>query len=232
MKATSKKAIGLLSISLLLAFFVTPVTFAAMECDEDADGFIVIPTSVMQQASPNIPYDDNGNFNAVQWQNYFNTYKGAQLTEDEQCLGLNFKKGAEPKRCDAMVIGVNSNVYDPSKITSPMNGSQVNPEAFDVANDGIDQNCDGSDAKLVEGTGAVSGKDVGGLVTKVISLLSKLVAAVSIIIMIWGGVLYATAAGDETKVSKARKAIIGAVIGLIVGLLAPTIVNLIVANLG
>jgi hypothetical protein len=50
--------------------------------------------------------------------------------------------------------------------------------------------------------------------------------------MIYGGVMYATAAGDEGKTSKARKAIIGAVIGLLVGLLAPTVVQFIAANLG
>ena len=43
--------------------------------------------------------------------------------------------------------------------------------------------------------------------------------------------LYATAAGDEQKTAKARKAIIGAIIGLIVGLLAPTVVNWITASL-
>ena len=36
--------------------------------------------------------------------------------------------------------------------------------------------------------------------------------------------MYTTASGDEEKVSKARKAMIGAVIGAIVALLAPTLV--------
>jgi len=74
-------------------------------------------------------------------------------------------------------------------------------------------------------------KDLGGLVDKTISLLSKLVVVVSILIMIWGGVLYSTAAGDEAKTAKARKAIIGAVIGLIVGLLAPSIVTWVASNI-
>jgi hypothetical protein len=223
--------VSLLS-SFLFAFVVTPVTLAA-ECDTDGDGFIVISNAIMNQVAPGTAYTDNGNYSPAQWQNFYDLYTKGQdkLTDDEKCQALNFKKGAEPSRCDSVVLSANSNVYDPTKVSAPPSGNQVNPAAYDTPDNGIDENCDGKDSTLIEGAGAVAGKDVGGLVQKVISLLSKLVAAVSIIIMIWGGVLYATAAGDESKVSKARKAIIGAVIGLLVGLLAPTIVNLIVANL-
>lgn len=233
MKFSFRQFSSVLSIAFSIGFFVTPVTLAANDCDKDADGFVVIPTATMKLVAPDVPYEENGNFSAIQWQDYYNVYIKGQdkLTEAEKCLGLNFKKGAEPTRCDEIIIGANSGVYDPSKVTTSVRGPQVNPQAFDVADNGIDENCDGKDATLIEGTGAAAGKDIGGLVQKSISLLSKLVAAVSILIMIWGGVLYATAAGDESKVSKARKAIIGAVIGLIIGLLAPTIVNLIVANL-
>ncbi len=233
MKKNFQKILALLSLSLLFSLFVTSVTLAA-ECDKDADGFIVIPNATMQLISSDIPYDQNGNYSTVQWQDYFNIYSQGQdkLTDDEKCVGLNFKKGAEPNKCDDIMVGANSGVYDPSKVNTPVRGAQVNPQAFDVADNGIDENCDGKDSTLLEGTGASgAGKDIGGLATKVMTLLSRIVAIVSVLIMIWGGVLYATAAGDEAKVSKARKAIIGAVIGLIVGLLAPTVVNLIVVNL-
>jgi len=43
--------------------------------------------------------------------------------------------------------------------------------------------------------------------------------------------MYSTAAGDERKTSKARKAIIGAIIGLAIGLLAPSIASYIIASL-
>jgi len=233
MKKNFRQITALLSLSFILSLFVTSVTLAA-ECDKDADSYIVIPTATMNLVSPDVPYNENGNYSAVQWQDYYNSYVKGQdkLTEDEKCAGLNFKKGAEPAKCDEIMVGASSGVYDPSKITTPIRGAQVNPGAFDVADNGIDENCDGKDATLLEGTGAATaGKDIGGLATKIMTLLSRIVAIVSVLIMIWGGVLYATAAGDEGKVSKARKAIIGAVIGLIVGLLAPTVVNLIVANL-
>jgi len=75
-------------------------------------------------------------------------------------------------------------------------------------------------------------QDLGGLVEKTISLLSRAVVVISVIVMIWGGILYSTAAGNDQKTGKAKKAIIGAVIGLAVGLLAPAIINYITASLG
>lgn len=228
MKSINKKIISFLTTSVLLGFFVAPAALA-FECDQDGDGYIVVPNIVMREIAPNTPYVDSGDYSPVQWEDYYNMYKGAELTDEEKCDGLNFKKGAEPKRCDTPIVGASSNVYDPAKISAPLRGSQVNPGAFDVPDNGIDENCDGSDATLLAANTA--DKDLGGLVDKVISLLGKLVVAVSILVMIWGGVLYATAAGDEAKTSKARKAIIGAVIGLIVGLLAPAIVNMVAVNL-
>lgn len=218
-----------MSVAVFLGLFAAPVALA-MECDKDGDSYIVIPATILKTVSPDTVYDENGNYTPAQWQAFFNTYKNAQLTDDEKCDGLNFKKGAEPSRCDAQIIGPTSGVYDPSKVTTPIQGSQVNPGAFDVPDNGIDEDCSGADASLVATTGAGT-KDIGGLADKAVGLLSKAVIFVSIIIMIWGGVMYSTAAGDEAKTSKARKAIIGAVIGLAVGLLAPAVVNWIAANL-
>jgi len=229
MKILSKKIISLALSVFLLGLFVAPAALAAVECDQDGDGYIVIPTSVMKAIASDVPYDENGDYSPAEWQDYFKMYQAGELTEEEQCIGINFKKGAEPKRCDATIVGANSGVYDPSVRTSPLRGSQVYPSALDTPDNGVDEDCNGKDASLLEGTGEA--KELGGLVDKVVTLLSRVVVVVSILIMIWGGVLYSTAAGDEAKTRKARKAIVGAVIGLIVGLLAPTVVNWIAANL-
>jgi len=229
MQINNKKIISLAITGIFLGFFAAPAALA-VECDQDGDGYIVIPTVVLKTVAPEMIYAENADYSPAEWQNYFNLFKNAQLTEQEQCDGMNFKKGAEPKRCDSPVVGPTSNVYDPAKQTTPLQGSSVNPGALDVADNGVDEDCNGKDNTLLATTG--QGKDLGGLSGKVLSLLSKAVVFVSVVIMIYGGVMYATAAGDEGKTSKARKAIIGAVIGLLVGLLAPTIVQFIAANLG
>lgn len=228
MKIINKKIISLFLPIIFFGFLAAPAALA-LNCDQDGDGYIVISNAVMRQIAADVPYTDNGDYSPVQWQDFFTLYKNAELTEEEKCEGLNFKKGAEPKRCDSVVIGTNSGLYDPAVQTTPLRGSSFNPSALDVADNSIDENCDGRDASLLEGAG--DQKELGGLVEKGITLLSRLVVVISILVMIWGGVLYATAAGDEAKTSKARKAIIGAVIGLAVGLLAPTVVNFIAANL-
>lgn len=228
MKINIKKFISLAFIIMFTGLFVVPAAFA-LECDSDGDGYITISDSIMKEVSPGTTYNSDGNYSPSQWANFFKLYQDGTKTTAETCDSLNFKKGAEPKRCDSSIITSTSNVYDTSKVTSTISGSQVNPGALDSVGDGIDQDCDGKDSVLLSSTGTP--KDLGGLVNKTISLLGKLVVAVSILIMIWGGVLYATAAGDEAKTSKARKAIVGAVIGLIVGLLAPSIVAWVAANL-
>lgn len=225
---TNKKIISLLLSVFFLGIFAVPGALA-LECDTDGDGYIVISDAIMKEVDSTLSYNSNGNYTPAQWKNFFTLYKNASLTEEEICDGLNFKKGAEPKRCDATIVGASSGVYDPSKRTTPLRGSQVNPGALDVVDNGVDEDCDGKDATLIPTTGQE--KELGGLVDKVVTLASRVVVVVSILVMIWGGVLYATAAGDEAKTSKARKAIIGAIIGLVVGLLAPTIVSWVAANL-
>lgn len=230
MKNLCRKIAAISLTTLLLSFFVAPAAHA-INCDQDGDGYIILPNAAMEELMPDIPYNSDGNYTPAEWQDFFGIYKKGQaagkLTPDEICDGLNFKKGAEPTRCDNASIGISGNVFDPTRRTENIRGTEVNPGMLDKPDNGIDENCDGKDGTLISG----EEKDLGSLVDNVITLLSRIVVGVSIVIMIWGGVLYATAAGDEAKTSKARKAIIGAVIGLIVGLLAPAIVNFVAANL-
>ncbi len=226
---------NIMSLSLLLSFLVVllvPSTLAnnhGLVCDADGDGYIVIPENIMNEIASDANYNSNGNYSPAEWQDFFKLYKNGQLTDSEICEGLNFKKGAEPSRCDSVSIGSSSNVYDPSVQKTPLRGTQVNPGALDIAGNSIDEDCDGKDATLLGKEN--NGKSLAGLADNAITLLGRIVVTISIAIMIWGGVLYATAAGDEAKTSKARKAIIGSIIGLIVRLLAPAIVNWVAANL-
>ena len=82
MKSTSSKIVSSLLTIAFLGFFVTPA-FAAVECDKDGDGYIVIPNPVMKVVAPNVTYDENGTYSSVQWQDFFKMFTTAQLTEDD-----------------------------------------------------------------------------------------------------------------------------------------------------
>jgi cytochrome bd-type quinol oxidase subunit 2 len=88
---------------------------------------------------------------------------------------------------------------------------------------GVTINC--PDEKPID-TGS-SGKDAGATVTQIISYVMWIIGVVSVLMVIIGGIMYASAAGDESKTAKARKVIIGAVVGLAITLLAFTITTFI-----
>ncbi|PIZ72104.1 hypothetical protein COY07_03665 [Candidatus Peregrinibacteria bacterium CG_4_10_14_0_2_um_filter_43_11] len=229
----SKKTIGIIITTIMISLSLAPAVFA-VECDQDKDGYVSLTQNMMEVLVADNAYESNGNYSPEEWSGIFENYKAnvasdEGITKDYICDSLNFKKGAEPTRCDQPTLSASSGVYDTAKVTS-LTGNKVNPGTFDAPDNGIDENCDGVDGKLL--MNASGGKDLSGLADRAITLLGRAVAVISIIILIWGGILYATATGDEQKTSKARKAIIGAIIGLIVGLLAPSIVNAIIAGLG
>lgn len=63
--------------------------------------------------------------------------------------------------------------------------------------------------------------------SKVVKILLFLVGSVSVVMIIVGGVRYATSAGNEKAVTGAKNTILYAVIGLIVAILGYAIVNLV-----
>lgn len=63
------------------------------------------------------------------------------------------------------------------------------------------------------------------LVGTIISVLLFVIGAISVIMVIVGGILYVTSAGDSSAVAKAKNTILYAIVGLIVSLLAYAIVR-------
>ncbi len=94
---------------------------------------------------------------------------------------------------------------------------------------------------VCQGVGLASGSNgcdqpagqpsVQDTIQKVVTIMLALVAVISIIMIIIGGLKYITSGGDSGKVSSAKDTILYSVIGLVVALLAQVIVSFVVNRL-
>jgi len=66
------------------------------------------------------------------------------------------------------------------------------------------------------------------LIKDIINVLLFIIGAISVVVIIFGGILYATSAGDSGQVTKAKNTILYAVVGIVVAFLAYAIVNWVV----
>ncbi len=58
------------------------------------------------------------------------------------------------------------------------------------------------------------------LILKISGILMTVAAAIAVMLLIYGGIIYAMAAGEEEKIKKAKRTMIWSVIGLVVAILA------------
>lgn len=65
----------------------------------------------------------------------------------------------------------------------------------------------------------------GSIFTTVVNVLLFIIGAISVIMLIWGGIRYTTSAGNASSVTAAKNTIMYAIIGLVVAFLAFAIVN-------
>ena len=66
---------------------------------------------------------------------------------------------------------------------------------------------------------------VNGIIKTIVEVLLMAVGAISIIMIVIGGILFALSSGDAQKAAKARNTVLYAVVGLIVSIFASAIVN-------
>lgn len=71
------------------------------------------------------------------------------------------------------------------------------------------------------------GENGGGIVGTIVIVLLIIAIVVSLFFIIFGGVRYVTAAGDQGKTQQARSTIIAAIVGLVIALSAFLIVNVV-----
>lgn len=88
-------------------------------------------------------------------------------------------------------------------------------------------------AQIQDGIGAAEGDDVpqqlfggeGSIFTTIVNVLLFIIGALSVVMLIWGGIRYTTSGGSSSAVTSAKNTIMYAIIGLVVAFLAFAIVN-------
>ncbi len=69
-----------------------------------------------------------------------------------------------------------------------------------------------------------------GIFKKAVNVLLFLIGAVSVIMIIYGGIRYVTSGGNQNQVTAAKNTILYAVVGLVIAILAYAAVNFIVSS--
>ena len=90
-----------------------------------------------------------------------------------------------------------------------------------------------SDFTLTNGVSSARGEGVSEtasdpqtLVKQFVNIFLFAVGALSVIMLIWGGIRYTTSAGDSNKVTAAKNTVLYAIVGLVIAILAYAIVNM------
>ena len=90
----------------------------------------------------------------------------------------------------------------------------------------------GEALKQVGEADPTGGKEVGTVVVDVINLMLYIIGILSVIMIIFSGIKYATSAGATDKVKSAKDTLIYSVVGLIIAIFAFAIVNFVLKGVG
>ena len=81
------------------------------------------------------------------------------------------------------------------------------------------------------GNGPTNLTGTGGAFTTIVNVLLFIIGAVSVIMLIYGGIRYTTSGGNANSVTAAKNTIMYAIIGLVIAIFAFAIVNFVVGEL-
>jgi len=90
---------------------------------------------------------------------------------------------------------------------------------------------EGAEAARAEGMPAELVGD-GGIFTRITSIALYVIGAISVIMLIWGGLRYILSGGDSKKITDAKNTVLYAIIGLIIAFLAYAIIRFVLNAIG
>ena len=90
------------------------------------------------------------------------------------------------------------------------------------------ENC--SEWNETSGSELSKNSDLMKILQTVINVIVGVIGFVAVVMIIMGGISFATSQGDSSKVAKARNTILYGVVGLVVAMLAFAIVNFVLTN--
>lgn len=122
---------------------------------------------------------------------------------------------------NAMKLSVQSFIIHLSLVAMLVLGAQQTVFAQDG---GLDQSFE--DAANLATDAGLSETEPYAFIEQIIQVVLGLVGIIAAAILIWGGIMYITSAGDEQKAAHAKRIIIYAVVGLVFIGLSIVIVNL------
>ena len=103
---------------------------------------------------------------------------------------------------------------------------------------GQQDQCDTDNLSIASGAGCAQGEDqpanlfgAGGIFQVVTNILLFLIGAISVIMLIIGGIRYVVSGGDSSAVSAAKNTILYAIVGILVAFLAYAAVNFVITQL-
>jgi len=96
----------------------------------------------------------------------------------------------------------------------------------------------GEDLGLGTGTGNGEGagdiglgtEDIMTTINSIIRIILSFLGILAVIIILWGGFIWMTAMGDDTKVEKAKKLIIAGIVGIVIILSAYAIAEFVISS--
>jgi hypothetical protein len=101
-----------------------------------------------------------------------------------------------------------------------------------------DSTCSSTDLSIGSGAACAKSDDqsatlfgTGGIFTKITNAALYVIGAVSVLMLIYGGIRYTISGGESASVTAAKNTILYAIVGIVVALLAYAIVNFVIGAL-